>query len=459
MTAPVDNEDLFRWLDHGLKLPEQELIALEERLRRDPAVADLMASMASIDGTAKKILLPTQDHFADQVLEAVRATVDRRFVSRTMRSVSRISDRNSRNRSSNRRLESTAFHRAWLIPIAASMILGVLVYLLNSKGPSVTVIARVEAAGANAVLVRDGQTIAATAAAEIREGDRLRVPGGSSATIAYMDGTQLDFSDGSDANFVKANQSRARSGKYVFLEQGSLNASVSKQPAGKPMLIATPNAEAVVVGTMFTLTASVDRTRLEVSEGLVQLIRSADNAVTDVSAGHYAIAAVGIDLVQQPLSAVSRLLHLDFEDGETSAEWIGKIVPGPQRAGNRGCLAGQFVPENQITRAKVVDDKNGIFTYDEGSVLTFDYWVGDEVVALDVFVWDATQQAGIGNFTLWSLTHNQWSRATLLLSELKDESGQRLDDGDHILSLTIQTNEGDLPLFIDNIDVARPREK
>jgi hypothetical protein len=107
------------------------------------------------------------------------------------------------------------------------------------------------------------------------------------------------------------------------------------------------------------------------------------------------------------------------------------------------------------------DDRSGLFTLREGAVLTFDYWAADRVEAVDVYVWDRNQRASIGGPSLLTLTKEKWTRATIPFSEFVSKTGLRLQDGDVLTQLTIQTGgtNGGGPLFVDNVDVTVVRKK
>lgn len=97
-------------------------------------------------------------------------------------------------------------------------------------------------------------------------------------------------------------------GKRVYLERGTLNAQVSKQPEGQPMLLTTHNAEATVIGTRFLLTSGTNETRLEVVEGVVKLTRLFDHKSVMVRAGEYAVVTPGVELVAQSVKKASRFV-------------------------------------------------------------------------------------------------------------------------------------------------------
>jgi|GEM_PF-1015110 len=85
-------------------------------------------------------------------------------------------------------------------------------------------------------------------------------------------------------------------GICLILEQGTIEATVAPQPAGKPMIVVTPESRATIVGTRFTLIANPTATRLDVAEGKVQLQSALKNETVLVGAGHSASVAPGIPL-------------------------------------------------------------------------------------------------------------------------------------------------------------------
>ncbi len=133
------------------------------------------------------------------------------------------------------------------------------------------------------------------------------------------------------------------SDRLLRLEQGALVASVPVRLAGQPFAVTTPNARAEVLGTRFGLRvgdrtqetedsvpgaqpstinhqpSSTPFTRLDVEQGCVRLVRLADNAMTDVAAGQFAVAGEDIELKPYPRGAEwidGRILFEDdFSDG------------------------------------------------------------------------------------------------------------------------------------------------
>ena len=168
----------------------------------------------------------------------------------------------------------------------------------------------------------------------IQSGDSL--PAGTLETIGEASSALLRFDDGSLISLQgEAELSFSDDGQKVLtLSRGTLSADVQKQPAGRPMLIRTPSAEAEVVGTAFDLTARTEDTLLKVDEGLVKLKRLADGSQIDVPANRSAVAslAAGSDLdaasTPEPLTDWS----FDFTSSTPPRDWRGFSKNGVMHA-------------------------------------------------------------------------------------------------------------------------------
>ena len=119
-----------------------------------------------------------------------------------------------------------------------------------------------------------------------QRGETLKIVGPkSTATVAFDDGTRLDFAGDS----VAVNQSGAE-GRRVEMERGEVRCAVQPQPARQPFVFATPDAEAVVLGTTFQVTTvNHHDTRVVVTEGQVRVKRRADSAEVMVAAGFHVL--------------------------------------------------------------------------------------------------------------------------------------------------------------------------
>lgn len=86
----------------------------------------------------------------------------------------------------------------------------------------------------------------------------------SAATVVFPDGTRLEV--GADSIITRVSDDLAI-GKRVELAEGILTAQVAKQPAGRPMVLVTPQSELVVLGTVFSLSSGTAVTYLETQSG------------------------------------------------------------------------------------------------------------------------------------------------------------------------------------------------
>ncbi len=122
-----------------------------------------------------------------------------------------------------------------------------------------------------------GQKLKAAAEVDVLPGAALGTEGAGSALLRLDDGTLVHLSPDSRLEIPEAGR--------LLLQQGVLTARVAPQPAGAPLVFAAPQAEALILGTQFTLSAGPAATRLEVAEGKVRFVRRADGAALDVAAG------------------------------------------------------------------------------------------------------------------------------------------------------------------------------
>lgn len=103
---------------------------------------------------------------------------------------------------------------------------------------------------------------------ELRDQSMIRLPGEGRLMIARRDGRQ-----------------------ELRLFCGSFEANFQKQPAGKPLMIVTPQAQSEIVGTSIKIETTPVSTRLEVVEGHVRLKRLADGKSAEVRTRQAVVAA------------------------------------------------------------------------------------------------------------------------------------------------------------------------
>ncbi len=139
------------------------------------------------------------------------------------------------------------------------------------------------------------------------------------AQLQFRDGTLISLTGESELSFSEDGQ------KLLVLRKGSLSAQVKPQPKGKPMLVRTPSAEAVVVGTVFNLSTRSEDTLLKVDEGLVKLKRLADGSAIDVPAKSSALASLDstLELNSATTPAALAAWSFDFTTTVPPRDWRG----------------------------------------------------------------------------------------------------------------------------------------
>lgn len=178
------------------------------------------------------------------------------------------------------------------------------------------------------VLVGDGgRSSPAGAGQALRAGQSLDVRGPSGAVrIVFADRTRIDV--GADT-FLR--EIRTEGGKRVVLERGELRAEVVPQPGDAALVFATPQADATVLGTTLRIVADGLKTRLEVEEGKVRLLRRSDGRALDVSSGHFAVAAAGAELAARRLP-IQEIVLLPAQARFGGSEW--RRVKDPRALGD-----------------------------------------------------------------------------------------------------------------------------
>lgn len=108
----------------------------------------------------------------------------------------------------------------------------------------------------------------------------------SAAQWRFLDGTLITASGDAEISFDDDGQ------KVIRARQGMLTAEVQPQLTGAPLIVETPTARVEVLGTVFTLAADPDTTRINVAEGRVRLKRLVDGETVEVSQQQSCIASL-----------------------------------------------------------------------------------------------------------------------------------------------------------------------
>jgi hypothetical protein len=152
----------------------------------------------------------------------------------------------------------------------------------------------VELQGSAETQARPGEATEVQVGAEVRPGQTLRTgPDDSFAVLELPDATRLELSADTQ---IRLAEDDPRQGRRLILSSGLLRADVRPQPPDRPLVVVTPQAEIVVLGTCFRVAAvPATATEVETEAGTVRLTRLADGASVDVPAGSSALAAATPD--------------------------------------------------------------------------------------------------------------------------------------------------------------------
>jgi len=200
--------------------------------------------------------------------------------------------------------------------------------------PVIALLDRVEG---DVFAVSAGKRSPALSGTKLVSGDSVETSGkAGQAVVEFTDGTRLVLGADTIVDSI-----RIVEGKRVSLKQGLLVAQVAKQPAAEPMVFVTATAEARVLGTRLTLSATSALTRLEVREGKVKLIRREDGQSVDVTADHFAQAGKGISLTPKPITTVRVALHETFDRPRWGGAWTqgGEANLGLRMTSENGSLS------------------------------------------------------------------------------------------------------------------------
>lgn len=189
--------------------------------------------------------------------------------------------------------------------------------------------------------------------------------------LRYDDGTRVELG-------AKTALRELGPGKSMLLLQGTLIGDVARQPDGKAMVIRTPEGEARVVGTRFTLATRSGSTRLAVDEGKVRLTRLSDRASVDVVTGHFAVAAPGAAPVALALSSKRWL--------SVPGTAMAQVAPDPKRFPKVQGVSGVSAVINAWSGAAFDPRRNRLLLWGGG----YSDYYGNELYAFstDTLAWE-----------------------------------------------------------------------
>jgi ferric-dicitrate binding protein FerR (iron transport regulator) len=162
---------------------------------------------------------------------------------------------------------------AW-IGAAAALFLAVAALILVRETPRIE--ASLASVEGSAWIVRDGTRVPADCDRGLRSGDRIQTGSDSRSEFRLRDGSRMTLQDRTEAEL----------GERILLKEGTLRCDV--RPQSRPLVFQTPNAEAMVLGTVFELSSAWKETRLYTMNGHVRL--AAEGRSVDVKSGQVGIA-------------------------------------------------------------------------------------------------------------------------------------------------------------------------
>jgi hypothetical protein len=214
-----------------------------------------------------------------------------------------------------------------LVPFGALAATLLVTLWLTRPSGDVEPVGTIGSASADVDILRGRDLIEdAKAGTPVFPGDHVRVGEGAQARIDYPDKTRVQLDQRTDVQLSAEGSLAMGVGKRVTLAWGRVTADVAKQPVGKPMIFTTPNAQAVVLGTVLTLefTSTASATRLDVVEGMVGISdNSSRAAMVEVPAGHFATVAENTQTVARPLIAAPTAARKNYRSGLRATYFAG----------------------------------------------------------------------------------------------------------------------------------------
>ncbi|HEX3133175.1 MAG TPA: FecR domain-containing protein, partial [Planctomycetota bacterium] len=235
--------------------------------------------------------------------------------------------------------------------------------------------------------------------------------------------------------------------KTLTLTHGTMQVEVQPQTPNHPLRIRIPQAQVVVVGTVITLHADAERTRLAVDHGVVRL-RSDSRGERAVGAGQSVTAdRFGLRAPGQPVFA----WEAGRSDNPTPV--LGKLTTAPD---GRACLKALQDQETTQVVAVTFDTPGAWCAYDPRTVVTCRVWLGSTVKWAGFYVQDYVHH----HHGQWHVPLDQretWRDVRFTLGELEGAATPAPTMGDvlHIVMLQAQFAPN-AELFVDRITITPP---
>lgn len=281
----MKREDLLiaRYVEDRESLSAGEMDALLSAVRNSPELLVRLRQQLQVDEAISQRLAVDRRNFAAQVDQRVRDL--NRGDEELYRQVQELRALVSRDLEMQPAAVVSWQRRITLAAVAVSLLLALALGMWSNL-PQQQQVAVVDGISGRGTLIRDGRQVRIEGPFHLQAGDRIQTDDSQSLAVAFADGTRLRIYGDS---LVQFGTSPAASDKQIRLMRGEVGADVARQPEHQPMLLTTPVARAVVVGTRFWLRHRGGETELDVTEGKVRLSRRNEDQSLLIAAGEVGI--------------------------------------------------------------------------------------------------------------------------------------------------------------------------
>jgi len=365
----------------GLKLADDECNDEEvrelARLTEAPAARDRLVQLLEIEG---QLHSASRSSVADKVVQRLSKERQLRVEEGVMRAVGEFAETQIRRQPS----ESVSGSRssrwttlAMLVGLTAVVAVAALLFTIEGRISTLPVVAHLILHD-SAVLVSESSTTASRTVPPSEQPIPLR-SGLGVETIGAMDSAEIVYQDGTTIELfgnTRVMLASAPSGaKQLQVTSGVIQADVAPQPADQPLQILTDSATLEVLGTTLGVKVAEESTQLEVTSGVVAVVRSADGRRVEVPEGQFvrATASAAEPLQPIPLPTLPDTWSQEFSSGLPSGWLAGQLESADGVPAVRAAPDGEGNEQNiAITTHNAWEQgDHALFQIHEDSVLHF----------------------------------------------------------------------------------------